>query len=117
MPSLAEIGARALAALAAQTERRRQASAALRREIRSLMAAHARTERLTAKRVAKLLGRCPSPSLRTIQAHMREIKRGIAGPALLSVGTRIPVSHDETHGDSNHFTDGPAPAVIQHRGD
>jgi hypothetical protein len=119
MATPAEIGVKALATLAAQAERRRQASTALRHEIRSLMTAHSGPERLTAKRICKLLGsRCPTPSVRTIQDHMREIKRDIAGPAFLSVGLPRRVSQDETHGDSNHFIDGfSAPVLVQHRRD
>ena len=116
MPSAAEIGAKALATLAAQAERRRQASAALRRDIRSLMAAHSGPERLTAKRIGKLLGRFPAPSLRTIQEHVRAIKRGTAGPAFLSVGLPHDVSQNETHGDSNGLVSGSAAsAQLQHR--
>jgi hypothetical protein len=73
MATPAEIGTKVLAILAAQAERRRQESAALHREIALLMAVHTGSERLPAKRVRKLLCRCPSPSLRTIQDHMRQI--------------------------------------------
>jgi hypothetical protein len=66
------------ATLAVQAERRHQASLALRSEIESIMAAH--TGRLTAKRICQLLGRDPSPSIRTIQDHMREINAASSVP-------------------------------------
>jgi hypothetical protein len=80
MSNAAEIGAKILATLAAQAERRRQESAALRSEIQSLMAAHPGPERLTAKRICELLGRRPAPSIRTIQDHMREINAASSVP-------------------------------------
>lgn len=66
--------------LADRAERRHQASQVVRSEIRSVMATHTGPDRLTAKRVAKLLGCEPAPSIRTIQDHMRAISAASSVP-------------------------------------
>ena len=93
MSNAAEIGAKILVTLAAQNASKREASMALRAEIRAVMVAYPGPQQLTAKRVRALLTRKPSPSVRRIQEHMQAInaepsvprfnKRGAVGSAFL----------------------------------
>lgn len=68
------IGARILATLAAQSERNRQAGAALCHEIRAVMTAHGGPKRLTARRVQMLLTSNRAVSIRRIQEYMQVIR-------------------------------------------
>jgi hypothetical protein len=72
--SLAELGERVLANLAAQAARNRQAGAALRAEIGALIARHPGPRPMTAQQVRASLPRVNPPSLRRIQKHLRLLR-------------------------------------------
>ena len=72
--SLAKLGERMLANLAAQAARNRQVGAALRAEIGAVMARHSGPKPMTAQQIREALSRKNPPSVRRIQKHLKILR-------------------------------------------
>ena len=97
MKTAEQIGTETLARLAGQAARNRKSGAALRDEIRAVMATHSGLEQLNAKCIRAQLSREPRPSIRTIQEHMQAIRAESSASRLLLI-------HPDTHGDSDRVS-------------
>jgi hypothetical protein len=72
--SLAELGERVLANLAAQSARNRQLGLALRSEIQTVLTRNPGPKPMTAQQIRAALSRKNPPSVRRIQKHLRLLR-------------------------------------------